>query len=90
MNRKSRTEHCETQRWLVPGAGNKSATLSLRQTESEQGAQGGAEECEKPTGLAPERSKISTLRNPGPWATQGQRRKPTATRTGSRSTRGAN
>ena len=49
MNRKSRNEHCEAQRWLVPGAGNKSATLSLRQTESEQDAQGGAEEGEKQT-----------------------------------------
>ena len=49
MNRKSRSEHFEAQRWLVPGAGNKSATLSLRQTESEQGAQRGAEEGEKPT-----------------------------------------
>ena len=49
MNRKSRNKHFEAQRWLVPGAGNKSATLSLRQTESEQGAQGGAEEGEKQT-----------------------------------------
>ena len=49
MNRKSRTEHFEAQRWLVPGAGNKSATLSLRQTESEQSAQRGAEDGEKPT-----------------------------------------
>ena len=49
MKRKSRNEHSEAQRWLVPGAGNKSATLSLRQTESEQGAQGSAEEGEKPT-----------------------------------------
>ena len=68
FSKKFRNEQSEAQRWLVPGAGNKSATLSLRRTESEQGAQGGAEEGEKPTVRAPERAKINTLRNPRPWA----------------------
>ena len=62
MNRKSRSEHFEAQRWLVPGAGNKSATLSLRQTESEQSAQRGAEDGEKPTRQKPlHRSKLKNL-----------------------------